>query len=70
MGHEGTRALVELAATLMSIAVIGFPVFKIIKKAGYNGWWVVFGLVPIMNLLLLWAFAFAEWPNVKRTEAK
>jgi len=47
---------------------LGFPVYKIIRKAGYNGWWVVFGVVPILNLLLLWIFAFAEWPNTKRSE--
>jgi uncharacterized membrane protein YhaH (DUF805 family) len=44
------------------------PAIKIIQKAGYSGWWVLLAFVPLVNIIMLWVFAFADWPNVaKRT---
>ena len=33
-----------------------------VRKAGFSGWWVVLSVVPVVGLVLLWAFAFARWP--------
>jgi hypothetical protein len=38
----------------------------VIKKAGYSGWWVLLGLVPIVGLIMLWVFAFSRWPIDER----
>lgn len=38
------------------------PGYKIISKAGFSGFWVILGLVPVLNVVLLWVFAFAAWP--------
>jgi hypothetical protein len=35
----------------------------IIKKAGFSGWWVIPAMLPIVNIVLLWVFAFARWPS-------
>jgi hypothetical protein len=40
------------------------PPLKILTKAGYSGWWVLLFLVPIANIIALWIFAFADWPNL------
>jgi len=42
-----------------------FPVIKILQKAGYTGWWSVLILIPGVNLVMLWIFAFARWPNLR-----
>ena len=34
----------------------------VVRKAGYSGWWVLLGFVPIVGLVMLWVFAFARWP--------
>jgi hypothetical protein len=34
----------------------------VVKKAGYSGWWVLLGLIPIVGLVMLWVFAFSRWP--------
>ncbi len=47
------------------IVAIWLPV-RILHKAGYSGWWVVLGLVPIVNIVMVWVFAFADWPRLKR----
>lgn len=39
------------------------PPVKILRKAGYSGWWVLLWLVPLVNFICLWAFAFADWPS-------
>lgn len=35
---------------------------RIISKAGLSSWWAIVGLVPFVNLLSLWVFAFSKWP--------
>jgi hypothetical protein len=42
--------------------VVLYPVGKILRKAGYSGWWVLLSLVPLANIVALWIFAFSDWP--------
>ena len=53
---------------LMVIAVLVvliWPGVRILKKAGRSGWWVLVQVVPVVNIVMIWGFAFAEWPNVQ-----
>ena len=47
---------------LIVLALVGYPLVRILQKAGYSGWLVVFWLVPLVNLVALWVFALARWP--------
>jgi len=38
------------------------PIATILKKAGFSPWWTILYLVPIGNLIGLFAFAKAKWP--------
>ena len=38
---------------------------QVLKKAGYSGWWVLIGLVPLVNLVMFMVFAFSDWPNLR-----
>jgi hypothetical protein len=40
-----------------------FPTWRIVTKAGYNGAWALIGLVPVVNIIMLWVFAFSTWPS-------
>ena len=42
------------------------PVWRICQKAGYSGWLSLLVFVPLVNLLLLYYLAFAEWPLVRK----
>jgi hypothetical protein len=44
------------------IAFFAWVYVRIVRKAGYSGWWVLMALVPIGNLVVLCLFAFKEWP--------
>jgi hypothetical protein len=46
---------------ILSIYVV--PVWRIISKAGYSGAWCLVGFVPVLNLIMLWVFAFSRWPT-------
>jgi len=39
---------------------------KILEKAGFDKKLVFFLLIPIINIIMIWAFAFTKWPNLKQ----
>ena len=50
---------------LIILLIIAIPILlfrPIAKKAGYSGWWAVVMLIPLVNLIMIWVFAFAKWP--------
>ena len=52
-------------AALVVLFILLFPIVKILRKAGYSGWWVLLWFVPVGNLVALWIFAFADWPALR-----
>jgi predicted PurR-regulated permease PerM len=38
---------------------------KILDKAGIHKGWVFCLLIPVVNIIMIWIFAFANWPNLK-----
>jgi hypothetical protein len=39
---------------------------SILRKAGYSPWWVITGLIPLVNIVMVIAFAFADWPVLQQ----
>lgn len=33
--------------------------YRVIRKAGYSGWWTLMIFVPVGNVLVIWLFAFS-----------
>lgn len=50
---------------LLVIALYFWMVIKILGKAGFVGWWCLILLVPIVNLIMIWVFAFIDWPRAR-----
>jgi len=60
--------MLQLIAQLAFLAVMAFAVWlawRILKRAGYSGWWAITILIPIVNLVMIWIFAFFNWPAIK-----
>ena len=55
-----------LIGIVIVLVVFVIPLVKIIRKAGYSGWWILIWLVPLANIVMLWVFAFADWPNLAK----
>jgi len=60
-GIVGTLGLIYLGFTVLFVAAC----VSIVRKAGYSGWWVAAGAVPLVNVVMLFAFAFADWPALR-----
>jgi uncharacterized membrane protein YhaH (DUF805 family) len=58
----GAFSLFHLVAVLVILVVYVVPVVKILHKAGYSGWWTLLMIIPLVNIIALWCFAFAKWP--------
>lgn len=41
------------------------PASKILRKAGFSGWWILLYFVPVVNVVALWCLAFARWPALE-----
>ena len=35
---------------------------RAVGKAGFSPWWVLLAIIPVVNLIMLWVFAYAKWP--------
>ena len=38
---------------------------RILQKAGIAPLYVLCLLVPVLNILMIWIFAFCKWPNLE-----
>ena len=56
---------------LLFLLWLAFAIFgiwcsvRIIRRAGYSGWWVLILLVPVVNIVMVWVFAFSNWPALR-----
>jgi len=66
MQSSDSFSFVPFIIFIVFAAVMMIPYVKIIQKAGYSGWWVLVMLVPIVNFIMLWVFAFVRWPVEER----
>ena len=59
LGVWHLMALVVLVLIIWAfVAVFG----RILSRVGYSRWWLLTLVVPLVNLIMLWVFAFANWP--------
>lgn len=45
--------------------IIMFPFWKICYKARFSRWLSILMIIPLVNLVILYYIAFAEWPSQK-----
>jgi predicted PurR-regulated permease PerM len=56
-----------IIAILSAITLV--PFVRIFQKAGRTGWWAALMLIPIINIVVLWVFAFSHWPALDRNSS-
>lgn len=47
------------------LAVFLVPAWRITQKAGFPGPLSLLLLIPMVNIIMVWVFAFIKWPNQK-----
>jgi uncharacterized membrane protein YhaH (DUF805 family) len=50
---------------LVLVVVFLWLTARVLAKAGYSGWWCLILLVPLVNIIMVWVFAFSSWPRLK-----
>ena len=46
--------------------LILWPVARIIGRAGFSPVWCILMLVPLLNWIAVWVFAYAKWPALQK----
>lgn len=59
----GSLSILHWLIVIGIIAVPMFPISMILKKAGRSPWWAVLYIVPFVNLIALFVFAYSPWPR-------
>ena len=62
MSNIGTWLLIALVILVLIVWAFVAVFGRILNRAGYSRWWLLTMLVPVLNLIMLWVFAFANWP--------
>jgi hypothetical protein len=63
--------IAEFIIIAIIFAILIIPLIfisRILSKAGFSGWFSLLSLVPLLNLIFLWIFAFIDWPNIDKKE--
>ena len=55
---------------LFLYVIIAVPAVRILHRTGMSGWWSLLILIPIVNLVGFWIFAFARWPAFDAKEPR
>lgn len=69
---EWIFALQEMARSpspvaLLALLLLAVPLLmlgRIVRRAGFSPWWALVVLVPLVNLVALWVFAYVRWPAI------
>ena len=67
MGMGGI-SIWQLVIVVMFIIIPVWIWGRIANKAGYSRWWVALMFIPLVNLIMIWVFAFANWPALEQAE--
>ena len=65
-GFGSTELSVLFCIIFFTIVPIIVPIWKIFSKAGFPGWLSLSMFIPILNIIVLFYFAFSEWPALKK----
>lgn len=60
----GAFSIWHIAILVVCAALFVIPACRIFSRAGLGGGWGLLAAIPIVNIVLLWVLAFAEWPTL------
>ena len=56
----------QLLISIVYVIVLAVPAQKLLRRAGYSPWLAILAVIPVVNLVALWVFAYAHWPTRRR----
>jgi hypothetical protein len=58
-----TFGVPELIFTVLLVAFIIVPYWKIFQKAGFSKWLSLWMIIPGLNVIFIYYLAFTRWPT-------
>ena len=65
----GGLSILHLLIVVVILILYFLPIVKILQKAGYSGWWCLIVFIPLVNVVMFYVFAFANWPVLRDKHA-
>jgi uncharacterized membrane protein YhaH (DUF805 family) len=65
----GGLSILHVLIVVVILILYFLPIVKILQKAGYSGWWCLIVFVPLVNVVMFYVFAFANWPVLRDKRA-
>jgi hypothetical protein len=63
------RSVITVPVLLVTVCgfvfVILVPIAKLLKRTGHHAIWCLLALLPGLNFIAFWIFAFKPWPTDK-----
>ena len=54
--------LIYAFALIINFVIFGVPVMQLLARTGHSRFWILIALVPLVNIIFLWVWAFKRWP--------
>jgi len=59
----GSLSIWHWLIILFFFSIYIVPIWRILNRAGYSGAWTFLSFIQLLNIIMLWVFAFSRWPN-------
>lgn len=59
----------EIVLALLFALFVFWLLGRILLKAGFDPLWMLVMVIPVVNVIMVWIFAFADWPHLKKKES-
>ena len=63
----GSFSIWHWIVILFWIVIFVVPGWRIATKAGFSGALSLLLLIPLVNIIMIWVFAFVKWPNQRES---
>ena len=60
----GAWEMLLIGVILVPLIIPVWAAWRIAGKAGFSPAWGLTVIIPVVNLIVLWVFAFSEWPTL------
>lgn len=64
---DGGFSIWHWLSVLVYLVIFLVPGWRISRKAGFHRAWCLLLLIPFVNLITIWIFAFIRWPNANES---
>lgn len=58
----------EIVLGLLFALFVFWLLGRILQKAGFDPLWMLVMVIPVVNVIMVWIFAFADWPNLQKSK--